>query len=176
MGPDHFDDVINGCPGGQFMEAPPFAFYTIFPFLRWQIFFYLFRIPFYLFIICGGLYLSILALASLAFSIACFPFSIVIVPLANLCCDVDMRIEFFCMPGFLLFGFLSGISVFILEVLWLPIAFLMSLILIPIELCSSTSREYDEYEGEMPYWKCCSNYHFSHFWFFPVFRIKRLLR
>lgn len=172
MGDNHFDDLLNGCPGGQFMQAPPFALYTIFPCLRWQICFYLLRIPFYLALLCAGLYMCVLGLISLAFCVACLPLSLLGFLLGYLCCDLECKVEIFCIPGMLIFGFLCGISMLLLEMLWLPVALVLSLVLIPIELCSS-SREYDEDEGQMPYWKCCSNCRFSEFWCFPIMSILR---
>lgn len=72
MGSNHFDDIINGCPGGQFIQPPAFAWWTIFPCLRWQIISYILRIPRYLLMLplgilafCLGLVGAILACVSL---------------------------------------------------------------------------------------------------------------
>lgn len=72
MGSNHFDDIVNGCPGGQFIQPPTFAWWTIFPCLRWQIISYILRIPRYLLMLplgilafCLGLVGAILACVSL---------------------------------------------------------------------------------------------------------------
>lgn len=173
MGEGHFDDAIGGCAGGQFAEAPPFALWTVFPCLRWTLWFYLSRIPVILFLFVLGMYALTLALISGVFSCACLPLSTPLYLILNLeYFDCSVGGDFFAFPGMALFGLVSTICLMIIEILWLPFAFVISLILIPCQ-CLTSGQNDDE--NSMPYWKCCSECKLSPFWFFPFFCLQNLL-
>jgi hypothetical protein len=175
MGDNHFDDAIGGCAGGQFADAPAFALWTVFPCLRWSLWFYLSRIPVIIFLFCLMVYGFVLGLISAAFACACLPLSAPILGLMQLdCFDSDLGTEFLTFPGIAFFGFVSSICLMIIEILWLPFAFVMSLILIPFQCLTGMPEDNDE--NSMPYWKCCSRCNFSPFWCFPIFSITNLVK
>jgi hypothetical protein len=174
MGDGHFDDAIGGCAGGQFVEAPAFALWTVFPCLRWSLWFYLSRIPVIIFLFCLMVYTFVLGAISGIFACICLPLSTLIYYFLVHCCDCDAEKSLLAIPGMALFGLVSSVCLMILEILWLPFAFALSLILIPFECL--TSRPENDDETAMPYWKCCSQCNFSPFWFFPIFSVFTLVK
>jgi hypothetical protein len=164
----HFDNLVSGCAGGQFIEAPTFALWTIFPFLRWSIWFYLSRIPFLIFLLCMFVYALALGLVSAIFACACMPLLGPILLFSKYCLDADVEFDFLLAPGAALFGCVSGICLLIAEIIWLPFALLMSLFLIPMQCLRGGPQRNENGENILPYWKCCSSDQVSPFWCYPV--------
>jgi hypothetical protein len=170
----HFDNILGGCAGGQFIDAPTFALWTIFPCLRWPIWFYLTRIPYFLFLFCLLIYTLALAIVSAIFACACLPLSVPFILLVKALSDSSVEAEALLLPGVGFFGCVSGICLFVAEVVWLPFAMVMSLFLIPIQ-CIRGVRERDDREEGLPYWKCCTSEELSPFWCYPLTSILSLV-
>lgn len=171
MGSNHFDDIVNGCPGGQFIEPPTFAWWTIFPCLRWPIISFLLRVPYYLSIIPLGIFLFCLGLAGAIFSCVLLPFTLPIYYCIKKdwlpCNDAEIAPLF---PGMCFIGCIGSIVTLALELIWLPIPIVLSLFQFPLFLCS-----YDPNETScLSYFACITRGDPNPYWCLPFSLIQSL--
>lgn len=165
MGDNHFDDVLNGCPGGQFIEPPTFAWWTICSCLRWPIFSTIIRIPYFLLIIPFGIIVFCICLIGVLTSCVCLPLTLP----CYLCSKKDLlpcsdAESLPLMPGLLLSGFIGGVLAFAVELIWLPIPIILSIFQFPLFVCSNDFNEVNL----CSYFACIVRGEPNPYWCFPL--------
>jgi hypothetical protein len=131
---NHYDDFINGCPGGQFAEPNAFALWTVCPCMRSPIWGHIIRIPFYLLVIAFCSPFLMVPLIGLAFSIAFLPLSLPFV-LFKRYKDGSYTNDAIIMPGIIGGAVAGALLLLVCSVLWIPVGLVTTLIGFPVHLC-----------------------------------------
>ena len=162
---NHFDDPINGCPGGQFIQPPAFAWWTIFSCLRWPVFSVIFRIPYYLLILPFFILVFCVCLIGVITSCACLPLTLPI----SLCIHKNILpcsepVVPPITPGFVVVGFIAAAITFVFELIWLPVPIVLSIFQFPLFLCT-----YDpDHASILDYFACFVHGNPNPYWCFPL--------
>lgn len=172
MESNHFDDPINGCVGGQFIDPPPFALWTIIPFIRSRYFSIITRIPTYILLFLGILIGGISALIGVVLSFVFLPITFPLGLLLHLDispCRIDSsdKETLLILPGVAFCAIIGSIFFLVLELLWLPVPLLFSTCLFPLFLYSRDSSDPDR-PSVISYFKCLVDEELSGFWCYPV--------
>jgi hypothetical protein len=169
MESNHFDDAINGCIGGQFAPPPPFALWTLLPCLRSPYIAWILRIPTLILVTMS----VAVALGSLLLGVACsILFLPITLPLFGCLSACDLLNEsgfetLLISPGYLVCGLIGSIFFLILELIWLPVPTILSIILFPFFLLTQDSTDPDR-PSLCSYFSCMVEGEISPFWCYPV--------
>lgn len=136
MADNHYEDIINGCPGGQFAEPAAFALWTVCPCLRSPVWGHILRLPFYLLLIAGLLGFLCCLMIGFVCIVAFLPFTGLYILIK--CCKSDSFSESkdtIMLPGFIGGALSGGILLLVLTLIWLPVGVIITLIGFPVHLC-----------------------------------------
>ena len=153
-GEAHYTE-LGGCPGNQFTEGSEFAMWTVLPCLRWPFWSEVVRIPYYLLQFILGTIMFILILVGLLVSFVMVPLT---GPIA--CCvecwqeDPDGSYMIITLPMYAVVLLIMSLTVFLLETVWLPVAYALVLFALPLRL-------YFRREGESLCEALCDLYSFT---------------
>ena len=169
MESNHFDDPLNGCLGGQFVPPPPFALWTLFPWIRSPYVSWFTRIP-ALILITAAL---VVGLCSFLVGACC---TLLFLPitgsllgclyLGDLLSGVD-PVTIVMFPGILVCGLIGSVCFLSLELLWLPVPIILSIFFFPSFLLTRSSSEPDP-PSVCSYFYCLVEEEISPFWCYPV--------
>jgi len=123
---NHYEDPINGCIGGQFVEPPAFALWTIIPCLRHPGWEYIFRLPLYMFMLLALIIGMGAGLIGFAVCVSFFPLTLAAAAVDYFYHDSFEDTMFILgAPGLLTCFILAGIVACVVEIAWLPFGFVL---------------------------------------------------
>ena len=167
-------DTVTGCPGGQFADAPEWALWTIFPCLRSTCLQYLTRIPYFVFLALFLPCLLLIAIFSFLVSIPslflCFPCVYCRSNDDKSCCGL-LYDSFLYVIAITVTGLIFAV-LYLFQLIWLPLALLLSLVLYPSHLLSRRGQQGENQGQETRRFFTFIDHHrpsyTNTFWCFPL--------
>ena len=161
---DNHYEGLSPCSGQQFGLAPPFALWSFFPCLRWSCFAYINLFLHFLVLFVLGVILFVFACASLPVSIALCPFSLLFMYFSSESAGVLI------MPALAAMVCLCSVFLLSLQLIYLPIPILVTLIKLVVNGCDCIDVKYFPWQEEGEIFD--EETPILELWFYPLYLLR----